>query len=51
MIPWLQRFNAIDVSIKMLKYWKISKNFKTFYKAQTASRLKEIIEPLFGCVE
>ena len=37
-----------------LKYWKIVeiskisikiKNFKTFYEAQTASQIKEIIQP------
>ena len=46
-----QRFNAVDGSIKMLKiaeFSKISiktKNCKIFYKAQTTSRLKEIIQP------
>ena len=46
-----QRFNAIDRSIKMLKIIQFSKtsikteNCKTFYKAQTASHLKEIIQP------
>ena len=34
---------------KMVEFPKISikmKNFKTFYEAQTATRLKEIIQPL-----
>ena len=45
------RFNAINRNIKMLKiveFSKISiktKNFKIFYKAQTANHLKEIIQP------
>ena len=45
-----QRFNAIDRSVKMLKIIQFSKtsiktkNCKTFYKAQTASHLKEIIQ-------
>ena len=45
-----QRFNAINRSIKMLKvieFSKISvkmKNFKTFYKAQTADYLKKFIQ-------
>ena len=45
-----QRFNAIDGSIEMQKNGYISKNFskmkniKTFCEAQTASRLKEIIQ-------
>ena len=44
-----QCFNAIDGSIEMLKNSWISKNFnsnETFYEAQTASRLKQIIKPL-----
>ena len=47
-----QRFNAIDGSIEMLKMVKFPKisikirNCKTFYEAQTASPLKEIILPL-----
>ena len=57
-LPWkfklprkFQCFNAVDGSIEMLKNnWisKISiklKNFKTFYKAKTATRFKEIIQP------
>ena len=46
-----QRFNAVDRSTKMLKIAKFSKisiktkNRKIFYKAQTTSRLKEIIQP------
>ena len=48
-----QRFNAIaiDRSIKMLKIVEFSKtsiktkNCKIFYKPQTASPLKEIIQP------
>ena len=48
-----QRFNviAIDRSIKMLKIVEFSKtsiktkNYKIFYKPQTASPLKEIIQP------
>ena len=46
-----QRFNAIDGNIEMLKYSWISKNFnqmknlKAFCEAQTASHLKEIIQP------
>ena len=46
-----KRFNAINRNIKMLKiveFSKISiktKNFKIFYKAQTANHLKEIIQP------
>ena len=46
-----QRFNAIDGSIDILKNSRISKksikmkNCKTFYEAQTASRLKKTIQP------
>ena len=48
-----QRFNAIDKSINILKNSWISKNFdyckmknfKTFYENQSASLLKEIIQP------
>ena len=49
-----QRFNAIDRSIEMLKIIEFSKitikikNCKTFCKAQTVSRLKEIIQPLLS---
>ena len=47
-----QHFNALDGTIKMMKiakFPKISikmKHCKTFYEAQTASHLKEIIQPL-----
>ena len=47
-----QRFNAIDGSIELVKNSRIYKNSikmnfscKTFCKAQTASHLKEIIQP------
>ena len=48
-----QRFNAIDESINLLKNSWISKNFdyckmknfKTFFENQSASLLKEIIQP------
>ena len=46
-----QPFNAVDRSIKMQKiaeFLKMSiktKNCKIFYKAQTTSRLKQIIQP------
>ena len=45
------RFNTFDESIKILKNSWVSKNFnwninrKTYYKAQTTSHLKEIIQP------
>ena len=41
----LQSFNAIDRSIEMLKIKM--KNCKAFCKAQTASRLNEIIQSFF----
>ena len=47
-----QRSDAIDRSIEMLTIVELSKitikmkNCKTFCKAQTASHLKEIIQPL-----
>ena len=45
-----QCFNTIDESIEILKnsYWKISiklKDCKILYETQTASHLKEIIQP------
>ena len=46
-----QRFNAINRCIRILKlveFSKISikiKNCKTFFKAQTANRLKKFIQP------
>ena len=45
-----QRFNVIDGRIQIWKIvefpkiWIKMKNFKTFYKAQTASHLKDIIQ-------
>ena len=44
-----QHFSAIDGSIKMLNYSRISKNFnvksfKIFYEAQAVSYLKEVIQ-------
>ena len=47
-----QRFDAMDRSIEMLKIVEFSKvsikmkNYKTFCKAETASRLKKIIQPV-----
>ena len=50
-----QRFNAIDGKKEVTKQWKIvefpkiwikMKNCTTFYEVQTASHLKEIIQPL-----
>ena len=46
-----QRFNTIDESIEILKNVEFQKfsikmnNCKTFYETQTASCLKEIIQP------
>ena len=51
----LEHFSASILFLKVSKYWKIVelrkisinlKNCKTFYETQTASRFKEIIQPL-----
>ena len=51
----LENFYVSILSMKVSKYWKIvefpktsieMKNRKTYYKAQTTSHLKEIIQPL-----
>ena len=50
----LENFNVLILLMKVSKYWKIvafqkisikMKNCKTFYETQTASCLKEIIQP------